>query len=183
MMIMRPDIRVILVLVFMAGCAAPTAQRTTAAPASAPATTGPPVLPELARKAIDEKYKQWDLARVVPAGSCQDRLGPSPNLISGDFNDDGFTDYGAWIATSGGVRLIALMGWLSDYQVYELETLPDTTAPRFLGLEKRGTKFSNPKTKLEDYFSQNTLTTYSCGKDRIVYLWVGFHFEREVLPD
>jgi hypothetical protein len=146
------------------------------------AAAPPPALPLVVKKLLDKKYKGWQLAPVAPAGGCADRMGDSPALVTADFNSDGFADWGLEIKTSAGVKLLVVMAWQEDYRIFELETSADATASRFVGLARRGTRFENPQTKMEDYFTNETLVTNSCGKDQVAYLWVGFNFIRAVLP-
>jgi hypothetical protein len=142
----------------------------------------PPELPPLVQRLLDAKYKGWKLATVTPSG-CPDRMGASPALISADFNSDGFPDWALQIKTTGGVKLIAVMGYLQDFRIYELESSTDPEASRFLTIGHRGTKFTNPQTSLEDYFTNETIVTASCGRDRVAYLWVGFSFLKAVIPE
>ena len=145
-------------------------------------TTAPPELPTLVHRLLDRQYKGWQLATVAPAGGCADRMGDSPALVSADFNSDGFPDWAMEIKTAAGVKVIAVMGFLQDYRIFELESSADATASRFLTLGHRGTKFTNPQTSLEDYFTNETIMTASCGSDRVAYLWVGFNFQKATLP-
>jgi hypothetical protein len=150
--------------------------------AAAPRTLAadPPTLPKALRKALDEKYKGWTLATVTPPGGC--RVGDSPALLSGDFNSDGFDDWALQAQTPKGIKLIVAMGWPHDYRFFELETESGTAASRFLGLEHSGKKIVNPQTQSEDYLSNDTLATYSCGPDRVLYLWRSFTFTKMVFP-
>jgi hypothetical protein len=152
-----------------------------AAAQSTPASTAPPSLPVLVKKMLGKKYKGWQLATVAPAGGCAARVGNSPALVTADFNSDGFPDWGLQIKTTAGVRLITVMAWQEDYRVFELESSADDTASRFLSVAHRGTRFLNPQTRLEDYFTNDTLITNSCGRDQVAYLWVGFNFVKAVL--
>jgi hypothetical protein len=146
------------------------------------ALTPPTALPLPIKKLLDKKYKGWQLAPVAPAGGCTSRMGDSPAFVTADFNSDGFTDWGLEIKTATGVKLIAVMAWQEDYRIFELDASPDAAAARFLGVGHRGTKFMNPQTTLEDYFTNDTLLTLSCGRDQVAYLWVGFNFVKAVLP-
>lgn len=134
------------------------------------------------RKLLDKKFKGWQLATVAPAGGCADRMGDAAALVNADFNSDGFPDWGIQIKTATGVRLLAVMAWQEDFRIFELESSADATASRYLGVARRGSKFLNPQTTLDDYFTNETLVTNSCGKDQVAYLWVGFNFIKAVLP-
>lgn len=146
-----------------------------------PATPGE--FPKQAAKALDLKYPAgWSLAEFGGDTSCATRAGASPVRVNDDFNTDGFGDWALEIRTGGGVKLVAVMGWLADFRVYEIESMPGDKATVYVTHAPRGTKYINPVTKSDEYLSHNSLETDSCTGEKAYYLWNGDGF-RKVVPD
>jgi hypothetical protein len=139
-------------------------------------------IPKAARKALDERWKGWQLATIDPqAASCaQDGHAPSA-LIPGDFDGDGRPDVALAVKTRHGVRLAAVLSRENDTIVYDIDSLGDAAANVSVGVEHRGTKFINPRSMLVDYFPADTLTTSRCGQGRTGYFWTGSGFSKWTL--
>ena len=144
----------------------------------------PGALPNDAAKLLDAKYPGWQLADFTPASSgpgCADRSGKASTIVNDDFNTDGFGDWAVEIRVGDTIKLVAIMGWLADFKLHEIESAPGAKADRFLTSLPRGTKFTNPMTKSDDYLSHNSIVTQSCAGDRVFYLWDGDGFQK-VIP-
>jgi hypothetical protein len=145
--------------------------------------SGGVALPKIARKALDAKWKGWQLATMDPQSqSCRGDGGESPVVLQGDFDDDGRLDTALAIKTAQGVRLVAAMARVQETLLYDIDSLGDAAASGYLGLERRGTKFTNPNTKLDDYFAADTLTVYRCGQPRTAHIWTGLGFSKVTIP-
>jgi len=143
----------------------------------------PGVLPKQAAHALDDKYPGWTLAQFSGTdAACGTRAGSSPTQVNDDFNTDGFGDWALEIRSGDAVKLVVVMGWLADFRVYEVESTPGDKAAVYLTTLKRGTKYTNPVTKSDEYLSHNSLVTQPCGGDRVFYLWNGDGF-RKVVPE
>jgi len=141
-------------------------------------------LPEDAVKLLDQRYPQWQLAEFAPGGgdaACRDRAGKSPTIAKDDFNSDSFSDYVVEIHAANTVKLVIVMGWLSDYRLYEIESTPGDKADRYVGSSPKGTKYLNPMTKSDDYLSHNSPFTNTCAGNQIYYFWDGDGFQK-VIP-
>jgi len=146
-------------------------------------SSAPGVLPKQAAQALDDKYPGWTLAQFSSGdAACDARAGASPTKINDDFNTDGFGDWALQIRSGDAIKLVVVMGWLADFRVYEVESAPGEKATRFLVDLKRGTKYTNPVTKSDEYLSHNSVVTKSCAVDQVFYLWNGDGF-RKVVPD
>lgn len=144
---------------------------------------GPLELPDAAKDALHEKWPDWQLAPLDPeADSCAKDDVPSLPLAQADFNGDGIADYGATIRTSAGVRLVVLLYRPWGYDVSDLDALGDQSANRMLSVTRRGTKFTNPLLKFDDYLVNDTLTLMACSGERTFYRWIGTGFDKLVLP-
>jgi hypothetical protein len=147
----------------------------------APAIPG--ALPDGAAKLLDEKYPGWQLAEFAPTGgdaACRDHAGKVPVMTNDDLNTDGFGDWALEVHTGNTIKLVIIMGWLSDFHFYEVDSTPGDKAERFVASAPRGTKYINPTTKSDDYLSHNSLFTQSCSGDRIFYFWDGDGFQKVV---
>jgi hypothetical protein len=136
------------------------------------------------RKALDEQWHGWELATVdARALACRPDGSASPAVVQGDFDDDGRGDAALLIKTSQGVRLVAAFTRVDDVLVFDVDSLGDTTADGYLGLEPRGAKFINPHTNLDDYFGADTPAVYRCDGSRVAYLWSGVGFTKLEIPE
>jgi hypothetical protein len=150
------------------------------APPAAAQSDVPSMLPKDAREVLEKKWKRWTVASIDPqATSCQSGTAASVPLVTADFDSDTLPDYALAVQTHEGVKLVALLRrGNDDYLLFELDDLGQSQASAFLGLEKRGTRFVNPSSGFNDFFSAETLAAHRCGSASVVYLWVGTVFRR-----
>jgi hypothetical protein len=136
-------------------------------------------LPRAAHEALVKKWKNtWKAAAIeAQATSCQTGSTASP-VVSADFDNDTLPDYAMAVQTPEGVRLVALLARGKDYKLVDIDALGSGESTAFLGIEKRGQKFVDPKSAAEDYFASDTLATYRCGASANVYIWSGSAFRR-----
>ena len=148
--------------------------------------TTPPtgvMLSKSAKKALDAQFKCWELAPVDPqAAACRRDGGGSPAVVQADFNSDGQQDAALAVKVGDDVRLVVILSRLEDSILVNVDSVGRGTAGASLGIEKRGTKFKNQTSGLEDYFSADTLAVYRCGQPKTAYFWAGSGFTKVVLP-
>jgi hypothetical protein len=159
-------------LLFIAWTA--TAQQKDTAPTASFATS------KLARKAVDDKFKKWEVAPLSPEAAACATEGPPPRAIEGDFNSDGTPDAAAALKVSDGVHLVAVLNRVEDAFAIDLDTVGQTTADGFLVLQKRGQKYTNAA-GLQDFFAADTITFVRCGQPTVAYLWSGSAFRKSTL--
>jgi hypothetical protein len=139
------------------------------------------VLPKFTKKALDDRFKGWELAAAdSQTAACRPDGGGSPVFVQADFNGDGAPDVALAVKTGDGVRLIAVLARVEDGTVVDVDTLD--MAGAYLSVEKRGTKFKDPVYGLDDYFAADTLAVRRCGQPTTIYRWDGAAFEKVVIP-
>jgi hypothetical protein len=151
------------------------AQKETAATAGA-------AIPKFARKALDDRFKGWELAAVdAQATACRTDGGELPAIVQADFNSDGEPDVALAVRTGDDVRLIAVLARVEDSTVVVVDSIGHDMAGAYLTVEKRGTKFKDPIYGLDDYFTNDTLAVHRCGEQTTIYRWDGAAFEKGVI--
>jgi hypothetical protein len=132
------------------------------------------------RKALDDRWKGWQLATVDPqALSCRPKdAAPPPVVVQGDLDGDGHPDTAFLIKTSQGVRLVAAITRVDDIVLVEVDSLGADAANGVLTLEPRGAKFSYPDLSVDDFFPADTLTISRCGQPTVAYFWLGLEFSK-----
>ena len=146
----------------------------------APDTPG--AMPDNAQKALNRMYPGWKPAVFAPSdAACRDRAGATPTILTDDLNSDGFADWVLQIQTADAIKLVVVMGWLSDYRPIEVESWSGSQVDRFLAKFPRGTKYTNPLTKSADYLGHNSFATVTCAGEKVFYFWDGDSFQK-VIP-
>lgn len=136
-----------------------------------------------AKDALHDKWPEWQIAPVGPeTASCAKDDEPASALVQADLNGDTTMDFGAAIHTQAGVRLVVLLYRPWGYNVFDLDALGEQSASRMLTITRRGTKFTNPLLKFDDYLVNDTLTAVACTGERTFYRWIGTGFDKIVLP-
>jgi len=140
-------------------------------------------LPKNVRKALDDRWKGWQLATVDPqALACRPKDAPPPSVVvKGDLDGDGHPDTAFLIKTSQGVRLVAAITRVDDIYLVEVDSLGSTAADGVLALEPRGAKFSYPDLPVDEFYPADTLTISRCGQPTTAYFWLGLEFSKVVL--
>jgi hypothetical protein len=143
------------------------------------------LLSKEARKAIDDVFKDWEIAPMPAAsGACEPDGGPPAAVARGDFNSDGQPDVATQIKTADGViHLVMVFARMTDSVVSEVDRVGQGTAGGFLVVEPRGRSFVNPAGGLQDYFVADTVALYRCNHSRTAYLWTGLGFRKVELPE
>lgn len=163
---------------FAAGCATP------APPPTLPATLDAATLPPAARAALNTQWPHqgWQLATITPADiSCPAAAKASNVIVTSDLDSDNLPDIALEVTTPHGVRLVALMARDDGYHLFDLDGLGDRAASAGLVIEKRGDRYVSQATTFEDYFSQDTVATVSCGQGTTSYFWNGLGFSKTAL--
>jgi hypothetical protein len=137
-------------------------------------------LPKNVRKALDDRWKGWQLATIDPqAVSCRPTNAAAPSVVvQGDLDGDGHPDTAFLIKTSQGVRLVAAITRVDDIELVEVDSLGNDSANGVLALEPRGAKFSYPDLAVDDFFPADTLTISRCGQPITAYFWLGLEFSK-----
>lgn len=142
----------------------------------------PGVVPQEAARLLNTKYPGWKPAAFPTSdAACAAKAGSTPTVVNDDFNTDGFGDWALEIQTADSIKLVIVMGWLSDFRAYELESWPGDKVDKYLAKAPRGTRYVNPLTKSDDYLGTNSLVAISCSGERAFYMWDGDGF-RKVIP-
>lgn len=160
----------------LAACGSATPPRTL------PATLDAGSLPPAARAALDAKWPgAWSIATIGPqVASCLAGK-PAATIITSDFDSDGAADLAAAIATPKGVRLVVLLARHDHYALFDVDALGDQGATAGLGLGKRGAVFTKATSLFQDFYSADTLTTFTCAGPAASYLWSGLDFHKVTL--
>lgn len=141
-------------------------------------------LPKDIRKAIDDRWHGWELAKLdSQALACRHDASGSPAVVQGDLDDDGRPDSALLIKTAQGVRLVAALTRVDEVLLFEVDSLGNAASDGFLKLEPQGAKFSTPDGLVEDYFPADTLTVSRCAGPRVAYFWTGLGFDKIEIPD
>jgi hypothetical protein len=153
-----------------------------APPRTLPATVDAGSLPSAAREALDAKWpRTWSIATIGPqVASCLAGK-PAATIITSDFDSDGAADLAAAIATPKGVRLVVLLARHDHYALFDVDALGDQGATAGLGLGKRGAVFTKATSLFQDFYSADTLTTFTCAGPAASYLWSGLDFHKVTL--
>ncbi len=103
---------------------------------------GAAALPPRARALLDQKYQGWRMAYSAPQiESWFQQYMPAfhPNLVFGDFNKDGKTDYAAQVLAGGRQHVVAFVASGTGYSMMPLAEDPADPFT-FLVIYKRGEK-------------------------------------------
>ncbi len=85
-------------------------------------------LPASCRKILDKNFRGWKFAKISDEIQKHLRENISPdtrgNLISGDWNGDGKTDYAVWRPSNGTFYIMTVTGEISTTQFGQIGDLP-----------------------------------------------------------
>jgi hypothetical protein len=130
-----------------------------------------------AKRALNQRYKHWQLAAVDPAaGSCAANGAGAKAFVQGDLDGDGRADVALALKTDQGVRLVVLLARVQDVALFDVDALGDAQSNVFLGMEHRAAPFSKQTGLVREYFSTDSVTTFHCGQVMTAYLWNGAGF-------
>jgi hypothetical protein len=146
----------------------------------------PPVregaLAEDARATLTRRWKTWERATLDPqVKNCAAGRTEFPLFLEFDVDGDEANDVAAAVQTPEGARLIVILNRSWQIELHDLDSLGSTGANGFLEVIPRGRRFTNPNTKIDDYFSNPTLTVTRCNEPVMAYRWNGVGFEKLVL--
>jgi hypothetical protein len=135
-----------------------------------------------ARGALADLWPKWQPATLDPqVRNCAAGRNDPPLRLEFDADGDGAMDLALAVQTGEGTRLAVILNRALDTVVHDLDSLGGPAANGFLGVAPRGSRFTNPATKLDDYFGNPTLTATRCGEPVTAYRWTGVGFEKVVL--
>jgi hypothetical protein len=148
----------------------------------------PPVkegaLADDARETLTKRWKTWELATLDPeVKNCAGGRTELPLFIQFDADGDAANDVAAAVHTPEGTRLVVILNRSWKIELHDLDSLGSTAANGFIEIAPRGRRFVNPRTKIDDYFSNPTLTATRCGTPTIAYRWNGVGFEKMELDN
>lgn len=146
----------------------------------------PPVkegaLAEDARETLTKRWKTWERATLDPqVKNCAGGRTELPVFLEFDADGDAATDVAAAVQTPEGTRLVVILNRSWQIELHDLDSLGSSGANGFLEVVPRGRRFTNPNTKIDDYFSNPTLTVTRCNEPVTAYRWNGVGFEKLVL--
>jgi hypothetical protein len=161
-------------------------------PLTAPSSAQGDQLPEVISSTLSEKFPGWRLSKV--SGGVQqffgERLpGARPNLIKGDFDGDGRTDYAvliehsnfdkAGVAFSHVVETLAFLKRGAGYGLFILQGPAPTNLEMYLNLAKKGEsgrvfqtgrKFRYPNDSISVSYFEKAGGTYIFRKGKFRYV-------------
>jgi hypothetical protein len=147
---------------------------------SAPATQDVPApveLPDEARDALGEKWRDWARAELPSAAAClKDGAAAPAGALRADLDSDGHPDFILAVRTGGLVRLAAVLQRIPKYVVFDLDELPGD-APAAVTLASRGARFT-PAGGIDDFYPAETVVVRGCDGSEIAYVWTGFSFRK-----
>jgi hypothetical protein len=147
---------------------------------SAPATQDMPApveLPDEARDALEEKWRDWAPAELPSAAAClKDGAAPASGVVRADFDSDGHPDYVLAVRTGGLVRLAVVLQRIPKSVVFDLDELA-ADVPAALTLAPRGSRFT-PAGGIDDYYPAETIVVRRCDGSEVAYVWTGFSFRK-----
>jgi hypothetical protein len=146
----------------------------------------PPVkqgaLAEDARERLTRRWKTWERAPLDPeVKNCAAGRTEFPLFLEFDADGDAANDVAAAVNTPEGTRLVVILNRSWQIELHDLDSMGSGAANGFLEIAPRGKRFTNPNTKIDDYFSNPTLTATRCGQPVTAYRWNGVGFEKIVL--
>jgi hypothetical protein len=137
------------------------------------------LIPPLLDVAVDERHPGWRLATFSGDATCQAAAGENPAVVSGDLDSDGRIDRALLIETPKGLQIVAGIRGLDAFRVFDLDTVENAGAGRYLTLEPRGRRFPSGVSGIDDYLSHVTVALATCGSTaKIAYVWAGSGFRR-----
>ena len=143
----------------------------------------PPVregaLADDARDTLTRRWKTWELATLDPqVQTCAAGRTEYPLFVRYDADGDAAEDVAAAVQTPEGTKLVVILNRSWKIDLHELDNLGTSAANGFLEVAPRGRRFVNPATRIDDYFSNPTLTATRCGVPVTAYRWTGVGFEK-----
>jgi hypothetical protein len=140
------------------------------------------VLAEDARETLTRRWKTWERATLDPqVKNCAAGRTEFPLFLEFDADGDAANDVAAAVQTPEGTRLVVILNRSWKIELHDLDALGSSGADGYLEVVPRGRRFTNPNTKIDDYFSNPTLTAIRCGQPVIAYRWNGVGFEKIAL--
>jgi len=134
-----------------------------------------------AREALTDLWPNWQEATLDPqVRNCAAGQTDLPLRLEFDADGDGALDLALAVQTGDGTRLAVILNRALETVVHDVASLGGPAANGFLGIVPRGSRYLNPSTKLDDYFSNPTLTVTRCGEPVSAYRWTGVGFENVV---
>jgi hypothetical protein len=147
-----------------------------------PAPVKEGALAEDARDTLTKRWKTWERATLDPqVKNCAGGRTDLPVFVEFDADGDSANDVGAAVQTPEGTRLVVILNRSWQIELHDLDSLGSTGANGFLEIMPRGRRFTNPNTKIDDYFSNPTLAVVRCGEPVMAYRWNGVGFEKITL--
>lgn len=141
-------------------------------------------LPPRARSLLDRKYAEWRMAPSAPQiESWFEQYMPAfrPNLVFGDFNRDGRTDYAVQVISGGKQHVVAFVASTTGYSMMPLSA-DDPDPFTFLVIYKRGEKDFDFEHMKPFRYSADALGVLYLKKTAVTYSWSGKQFARREAP-
>jgi len=145
---------------------------------------GAAALPPRARALLDQKYQGWRMAYSAPQiESWFQQYMPAfhPNLVFGDFNKDGKTDYAAQVLAGGRQHVVAFVASGTGYSMMPLAEDPADPFT-FLVIYKRGEKDFDFERMKPFRYATDALGVLYLKKTAVTYSWNGKGFVKREAP-
>lgn len=154
------------------------------------------VLPGSIRVLLDQRHPGWrvaDVSREVRAGVGQ-RLGPTPNVISGDFDGNGRVDYAMLIEyrnidepAKSFTHFVEAIAFLDNARSFSLVRLrgrqPGPNPELFLTLQRRGAEGFDFEANKKFTYPHDSIGEWHFGKAGGTYIYSGSRFRYVIEAD
>ncbi|MBI3680311.1 MAG: hypothetical protein HY235_07930 [Acidobacteria bacterium] len=144
----------------------------------------PVELPQDARAMLERRYRGWKLAPAavqIASWFEQSRLPYLPNLVPGDFNKDGRTDYAVQILRRSRQQVLALVASGKGYSLHKLAA--DEPDPfTFLILYHRGEKDFDFERMKPFRYAADSLGVLYPRKTALTFTWRDGKFQKRAAP-
>ncbi|HET9369885.1 MAG TPA: hypothetical protein VFO19_06540 [Vicinamibacterales bacterium] len=154
-----------------------------ATPAPAGAAISAEAVPKAARKVLNKQFPDWQFAALDEAANAACAGGPPTlgTIVQLDVDSDLRPDIAAAVLTSSGVKLVVLLNREKGYRVFDLGPVGDKAAAGTLAVAPRGQRYLRPEGRVDEFFSNATLTLHRCNQPPAAFVWNGATFDQIVI--